>query len=546
MGIDIEHGFKETYEVIPGKEKVLARAQGGGRRTRTRSCSRPTPTAKGRPSPGTSPRSWRDRSSVSKRVEFHEITKKGVERGVANPRKLDTHLYDAQRARRVLDRIVGYDVSALVWSKLAFGLSAGRVQSVALRLIVDRERGDRGVQVPRSTGTAAPRSSTDPARPTSGRRRSQQLLRDASTARMARSSPVDERRHRRRREGATSRRARYKVAKVTKSERKRNAPAPYTHEQAAAGRGEPPRLRRQADDAGRPGALRGDRPRQGRSAPSASSRTCVPTRRAARPRRWTRRASTSPRSTARRSSRRSPTSSSRRRTRRTRTRRSVRRRSSCTPERVRKHLKDEQFKLYKLIWNRFVASQMSRRRLRPDDRRDRGDVRRGTGAGSCTRSASAAACSSSPGWLEAYGVVDATSPEPSAAEGGSSFAGEETEAVEGADAEAATGAAKASGANGASAIPAETDDATLPELTEAKCSRWDPAGRRHRAEVHAAAAALHGRLARARARGPRHRAAEHVRRDHQQGAGARLRREGRWRARSSGRRRSASSSSTGW
>src|SRR5262249_45968828 len=76
----------------------------------------------------------------AKRVEFHEITKNGVQKGVASPRKLNKHLYDAQRARRVLDRIVGYDVSALVWSKLAFGLSAGRVQSVALRLIVDRER----------------------------------------------------------------------------------------------------------------------------------------------------------------------------------------------------------------------------------------------------------------------------------------------------------------------------------------------------------------------------------------------------------------------
>ena len=61
-------------------------------------------------------------------------------KGVASPRALDKNLYDAQRARRVLDRIVGYDVSALVWSKLAFGLSAGRVQSVALRLIVDSER----------------------------------------------------------------------------------------------------------------------------------------------------------------------------------------------------------------------------------------------------------------------------------------------------------------------------------------------------------------------------------------------------------------------
>src|SRR5208337_4474016 len=74
------------------------------------------------------------------RVEFHEITKRGIDHGVSHPRELNKPLYDAQRARRVLDRIVGYDVSALVWSKLAFGLSAGRVQSVALRLIVDRER----------------------------------------------------------------------------------------------------------------------------------------------------------------------------------------------------------------------------------------------------------------------------------------------------------------------------------------------------------------------------------------------------------------------
>ena len=74
------------------------------------------------------------------RVYFNEITKTGVENGMSNPKKLDLDLVDAQQARRVLDRIVGYKLSPFLWKKVKSGLSAGRVQSVALRLIVDRER----------------------------------------------------------------------------------------------------------------------------------------------------------------------------------------------------------------------------------------------------------------------------------------------------------------------------------------------------------------------------------------------------------------------
>ncbi|MEZ4286844.1 MAG: type I DNA topoisomerase [Polyangiales bacterium] len=73
------------------------------------------------------------------RVLFEEITKKGVQRGMDNPRELDASLYEAQRTRRVLDRIGGYPLSSLLWKKLAFGLSAGRVQTPALRIIVDRQ-----------------------------------------------------------------------------------------------------------------------------------------------------------------------------------------------------------------------------------------------------------------------------------------------------------------------------------------------------------------------------------------------------------------------
>src|SRR6186713_2658127 len=139
MGIDVEKGFQETYEVVPGKEKVLQELKAAAKSADDILLAT-DPDREGEAIAWHLAEELTGKPLKAKRVEFHEITKNGVQRGVASPRALNKDLYDAQRARRVLDRIVGYDVSALVWSKLAFGLSAGRVQSVALRLIVDRER----------------------------------------------------------------------------------------------------------------------------------------------------------------------------------------------------------------------------------------------------------------------------------------------------------------------------------------------------------------------------------------------------------------------
>ncbi len=135
--IDIEHGFKPHYEVDPKKQKVISEL-----RTLSKKADElylaTDPDREGEAI------SWHIADTLKlknpQRIVFHEITPEAVKEALKHPRKIDMPLKEAQEARRVLDRLVGYDLSGVIWKKVRYGLSAGRVQSPALRIIMERER----------------------------------------------------------------------------------------------------------------------------------------------------------------------------------------------------------------------------------------------------------------------------------------------------------------------------------------------------------------------------------------------------------------------
>lgn len=138
-GVDIENNFNPTYEVQPDKEKVISELK---------------KLSKGAEMVWLASDEDREGEAISwhlyetlqldpkrtKRIVFHEITKPAIQKAIQNPRNIDINLVNAQQARRVLDRLVGFELSPILWRKVRPSLSAGRVQSVAVRLIVERER----------------------------------------------------------------------------------------------------------------------------------------------------------------------------------------------------------------------------------------------------------------------------------------------------------------------------------------------------------------------------------------------------------------------
>jgi len=141
LGVDVEHDFAPQYEVAPKKKKVVSELKAAAKKA-DQVYLATDPDREGEAIAQHVNEELKARSSKLKarRVVFHEITKEAVTEAFKNPRDIDSNLVDAQKARRVLDRLVGYKLSPLLWKKIRYGLSAGRVQSVAVRLIVERER----------------------------------------------------------------------------------------------------------------------------------------------------------------------------------------------------------------------------------------------------------------------------------------------------------------------------------------------------------------------------------------------------------------------
>ncbi|MGD8764416.1 MAG: type I DNA topoisomerase, partial [Desulfobacteraceae bacterium] len=139
MGIDIENGFKPEYRTIPGKQKVIkALKQAAGDAQDIYLA--PDPDREGEAIAWHTAEILKKKGRKFYRVLFHELTKDAIKKAISTPDDLDAHKYEAQQARRILDRLVGYQISPLLWRKVKGGLSAGRVQSVALRIICERER----------------------------------------------------------------------------------------------------------------------------------------------------------------------------------------------------------------------------------------------------------------------------------------------------------------------------------------------------------------------------------------------------------------------
>ncbi len=431
--VDVANDFTEKYEVIVGKEKILQELKDAAKKVDAVLLAT-DPDREGEAIAWHILEEIQDDKLQIERVEFHEITKKGVDHGVSHPRKLDINLYDAQRARRVLDRIVGYDVSALVWSKLAFGLSAGRVQSVALRLIADRER-EVEAFVPEeywnvSVGLSAPNGAPFVAK-LAGADGEKLEVKNGDTAASVRADL----------EGS-----RCKVAKVTRREQKRNPPAPYTTSklqqdatsllhfgakrtmQIAQALYEGIDLKQDGGPVGLITYIRTDSTRVSDDAitevrqaiEKRYGKAFIPDK----PNIYKSKKSAQDAHEAIRPSD-----------------------IGIHPDSIKKHLKDEQYKLYKLIWNRFVASQMTpavydRTTVEIQVEPTRADPSRRT---YLLRSTGRVLKAS--GWLEVT-------------EGQRDFAGEEDAAAE------AEGEGQATGATKAAPVVEEDSDALLPDVNE--------------------------------------------------------------------------------
>src|SRR5437773_6608220 len=139
LGVDVDNDFEPVYDIIPGKEKVSKELRAAAK-TADRILLAADPDREGEAICQHLLEILEGNKAEVFRVLFNEITPKAIRAAVEKPGRINQHIVDAQQARRILDRLVGYQISPLLWDKVRRGISAGRVQTVALRMIVERER----------------------------------------------------------------------------------------------------------------------------------------------------------------------------------------------------------------------------------------------------------------------------------------------------------------------------------------------------------------------------------------------------------------------
>jgi DNA topoisomerase-1 len=217
MGVDIEKGFTPEYDVIKGKAKVLSEIKRAAR-TASRVFLATDPDREGEAI------AWHISEELGagggddrvRRVLFNEITKKEIQKAIEHPIDLDRKKFDSQQARRILDRLVGYQISPILWRKVRRGLSAGRVQSVAVRLVVEREREIEAFKpeeywsLDADLAARLPPEFTAKLAKVDGKKAE---LKDGDTTR-ALAAEVEQ--------------ARFRVETVDRKERRRNPPPPFT------------------------------------------------------------------------------------------------------------------------------------------------------------------------------------------------------------------------------------------------------------------------------------------------------------------------------
>ena len=212
LGVDPDRDFEPEYQVIQGKEKALNELKKAARGVRTVYLAT-DPDREGEAI------AWHIAEELahpnSHRVMFNEITKKAVQDALAQPLELDRAKYDSQQTRRILDRIVGYQISPLLWKKVRRGLSAGRVQSVAVRLIVERDEAIKRFEPVEYWSLDAELEGPQPP-PFNAR-----LYRVAGEKPVITNGEVAHALE------AEARAASFTITKVDRKERRRNAPAPF-------------------------------------------------------------------------------------------------------------------------------------------------------------------------------------------------------------------------------------------------------------------------------------------------------------------------------